>query len=188
MKTVSMATMHTVGPETSRLVHRALGVDDARAVLDFNGDPKVMKYTGEPAWTSIEQTRQRLAAYPDFELHGFGRWGCVHKPDNKLIGFSGLKYIDELDEVDLGFRFLPEYWGRGLATESGLACIRFGFGTMGLERIIALVLPDNVASRRVLTKVGMRDEGIIKIYGESAHRFVIERSTWRARHDICDDG
>jgi ribosomal-protein-alanine N-acetyltransferase len=61
--------------------------------------------------------------------------------------------------VDVGYRFLPEYWGRGLATEACLASVSFGFEVLKLDRIIGLVLPDNVASIRVLDKVGLRSEG-----------------------------
>ena len=173
-----MIEMHRVGPETSRLIHRAFTADDAEAVLAFNSHPLVMKHTGEPLWSGIEQTRQRLADYPDFERYGYGRWGCVYKPDSKVIGFSGFKYLPELDEIDLGYRFLPEYWGRGLATESGIACIRYGFETLGFDRIVGLVVAENAGSVRVLAKLGMHDTGVIQIDNDPVHRYVIEKSAW----------
>ncbi|MDF1837756.1 MAG: GNAT family N-acetyltransferase [Planctomycetota bacterium] len=174
--------IYRVGPETLRLSHREIRVEDAEAVLAFNGNPEVMKLTGEPLWTDLEQTRERLANYAEFETHGFGRWGIFHKPEGQLIGFSGFKYLPELDEVDLGYRLLPEYWGRGLATESGLACLRFGFETMGFERLIALVLPENAGSMRVVEKIGMHNTGPIQIDDETAYRFAAERPDWLARH------
>jgi RimJ/RimL family protein N-acetyltransferase len=174
----AMTRIHRVGPETSRLRLRALTVDDAEAVLALNGNPVVMTHTGEPLWTGLEQTRPRLADYPDFEKYGFGRWGCIYKPENEVIGFSGFKYLPTLDEVDLGYRFLPEYWGQGLATESGSACILYGFETMGLDHIIALVKPENTRSVRVLEKLGMHDTGVTSIDGDPVHRYVIERSEW----------
>lgn len=170
-----MGRAHDHGPETARLRHRRLTADDAEAVFAFNGDPVVMALTAEPPWTSLAQTRERLAAYPDFERHGFGRWGCVHKADGRVIGFSGFKHLPELDEVDLGFRLLPAYWGRGLATESARACLRFGFETLGFDRVIALVLPQNGASRRVLEKIGMRDEGPVDLEDVRARRYAVER-------------
>lgn len=150
-------------------------VDDAPEVFAFNSDPLVMKYTGEAPWASLEETRQRLKDYPDFQRHGFGRWGCVYKPEDRIIGFSGLKYLAELDEVEVGYRFLPEYWGRGLATESAEACIRFAFEKIKLQHIIGIVVPENIGSMRVLEKVGMQDTGIIELDDELVHRFVIER-------------
>lgn len=175
-----MTEIYYNGPETHRLIHRQLTIDDAEAVFRFNGDPTVMELTGEPVWTSLEQTKERLVAYDAFERHGFGRWGCVYKPEGRVIGFSGFKYLPELDEVDLGYRLLSAYWGLGLATESGLACIQFGFETIGLSHIIALVLPENVRSIRVVEKFGMRDTGLIQIDERLAHRFVLEQEAWRA--------
>lgn len=71
-----------------------------------------------------------------------------------MIGFSGLKYLPELEAVDVGYRFVLDVWGQGLATESGRACLAFGFDVLGLDEILALVLPGNVASVRVLDKLG----------------------------------
>lgn len=148
-------------------------VDDAVAFYALNSHPEVMRYTGEPPLQSVEEAREMIAAYPDFNTHGFGRWGCVLKETGAMIGFCGLKYLDELGEVDVGFRFLPEYWGRGVATEACRACVELGFETMGLERTIALVLPENVASIRVLEKTGMRRDGEVSYEG----RYVIARAT-----------
>ena len=109
---------HRIGPVTDRLELRELTVDDAEAVLAFNSNPDVMRWTGESPMTSLKQAQDLLATYPDFDTVGYGRWGCVLKNEQKVIGFCGLKYLDDLEAVDIGYRFLPEYWGRGLATES----------------------------------------------------------------------
>jgi len=175
-----MMPIFRTGPETPRLLHRAMVADDAKAVFAFNGNEQVMALTGEPIWESVAQTRERLEAYEEFERRGFGRWGVVYKPEGRLIGFSGFKYVKELGEVDLGYRLLPEYWGRGLATESCRACLRFGFERMGLERVNALVLPENGRSLRVLNKAGFRDTGIINLEDERVHRFVVDRDAWLA--------
>lgn len=162
------------GPETERLLHRAMTVDDAEAFYALKSQPEVIRYTGEPPLQSVEEARDALAAYPDFDTHGYGRWGCVLKETGAIIGFCGMKYLDELDEVDLGYRYFPEYWGRGLATEACRACLAFGFETIGLERIIGLVLPENGASIRVLEKVGMRADGEVEYEGIIAQRYVVE--------------
>lgn len=177
-----MAKQFRIGPETVRLAHRAMTVDDAAAFYALNSHPDVMRFTGEPPLQSLDEARDALAAYPDFDTHGFGRWGCVLKETGAIIGFCGLKYLDELGEVDLGYRYLPEYWGRGLATEACRACVEFGFEQIGLEHIIALVLPENAASIRVLEKVGMRAEGEVEYEGVVALRYVVEA----ARGDETD--
>lgn len=162
------------GPETDRLILREMTVDDASDVFAFNSNADVMRFTGEPPFESLDQARERITNYPDFETVGYGRWGCELKGDGRLIGFCGLKYLDDLDEVDLGYRFLPEFWGRGLATEACRASVRFGFEVLELERIIALIIPENVASIRVVEKVGMRPDGTLTYHGDHALKFRID--------------
>lgn len=163
------------GPETGRLQHRAFAPDDAESVFAFNASPEVMRYTGEPLWPSVAVTRARLADYPDFERHGYGRWGLIHKADQRIIGFSGFKWIEELQAPDLGYRLLPEYWGQGLATESGRACIEFGFEQMGFTRIVASVMPGNAASVRVLEKLGFAEIDRELVDGEESIVFSLGR-------------
>ena len=100
----------------------------------------------------------------------------VYKQDDLFIGFCGLKYLPEEDEVDLGYRFVKAYWGMGLATESGKAALDYGFNELGLKRIIALALADNVGSIRVMEKLGMRFEKNFEEDGMKAVRYVIEKS------------
>lgn len=167
--------IHRTGPETTRLAHRALTVDDAEALFAINSHPEVMRFTGEPPCPSLDAARNAIRQYPDFETVGYGRWGCVLKDTDSVIGFCGLKYLPELDEVDVGYRFLPEYWGRGLATEACTASLEFGLRTIGLRRIIALVLPENAASIRVLEKSGMRRDGTKRYDGRTVLQYSIHR-------------
>lgn len=163
---------YRTGPETPRLLHRVMTTDDAESFFALNSHPDVMRYTGEPPLRSLDEARDAIASYPDFDTVGYGRWACVLKETDAMIGFCGLKRLDDLGEVDVGFRFLPEYWGRGLATEACSASLVFGFKTIGLARIIALVLPENGASVRVLEKVGMRPDGEVEYDGDRALRYV----------------
>ncbi len=166
---------HRTGPQTKRLEHRALTVHDAAAFFALNSHPDVMRFTGEPPLRSLEEARESIANYPDFNTVGYGRWGCVLKETQAVIGFCGLKYLPSLDEVDVGFRFLPQYWGRGFATEACSASITFGFEVLGLRCIIGLVLAENIPSIRVLNKVGMVPNGNITYEGQVALRYEINR-------------
>lgn len=165
--------IYRTGPETARLEHRAFHPDDATAFYALNGNPQVMRYTGEPLLGSLDEAREAITRHRDFETYGYGRWACVLKSSQAVIGFCGLKYLPELDEVDLGYRFLPQYWGQGLATEACQASIEFAFGVLKLEQVIGLVLPENAASIRVLEKVGMSYEGEFETEGLTALRFTI---------------
>ena len=169
-----METYRT-GPETDRIMHRAFTLDDCEAFYRLNSHPEVMRYTGEPPLESLEDARQAIANYPDFDSVGFGRWACVLKETGAVIGFSGLKYLPELDAVDVGFRFFPEYWGKGIATETCTACLAFGFDVLNLERILGLVLEENTASIRVLEKCGLIRNGEIMFEDECALKYEIVR-------------
>ena len=187
-----MAT-YRLGPTTPRLFPRAMTTADAEAFFALNSHPEVIRYTGESPIESVEQARDALEHYPDFDTHGFGRWGCYLREDcaatgapaGTLIGFCGLKHLDELGEVDIGYRFFPEHWGRGYTTEAGLASLAFGFGVLGpeigLTRIIALVLPENAGSIRVIEKLGMTRAGRQDCEGLDALRYEITRSAYEAR-------
>lgn len=171
-------TDHRTGPTTARLLLRKMEPDDAEAFFRIQSDPDVMRYTHEEPPESVEAVRTALAEYPDFDTIGYGRWGCYLKDSGELIGFSGLKFVPELDATDIGYRFLPQYWGRGFATESGLASLRYGFESIGLERIDGFVLPDNAASIRVLEKLGLERDGTVVFDGLEALRFVARRESW----------
>ena len=112
--------------------------------------------------------------------YGFGRWATVYKANNEVIGFAGLKYLPEFNEVDLGYRFLPEYWGMGLATEASIACLAWGFDTLKLTRIVGYTLPENLASIRVLEKMGMLRQEPILYDGEPAEFYVLELARYRS--------
>ena len=151
--------------DTRRMVLRHFESDDAAAFYKLGSIPDIIKYVGNAPLKSIAEAREVLAAAPlrDYKVHGYGRFACVWKETGELIGFSGLKFVEELSETELGYRFLPEYWGRGLATEAGEASIEYARGSLGLKKIVGLVHPENEASANVLTKLGFRANGSARL-------------------------
>jgi [ribosomal protein S5]-alanine N-acetyltransferase len=143
--------------ETDRLILREYTVEDAPFTLALGSDPDVLRYTGETPLATLEDARRMLREAPlaDYATYGYGRLLCVLKGTGEPIGFSGLKYLPELGETDVGYRFLRPYWGRGFATESARAAMNYGRTRLGLERIVGLVDPRNRASVRVLEKLGL---------------------------------
>ncbi len=150
--------------ETERLCLRPFIVDDAPAIYALNSHPEVVRYTGESVFSDMEEAAQliRERILPDYARHGFGRWAMVDKDSAAIIGSAGLKHLDDLGEVDVGYRLLPAYWGRGLATEATCALVDYGFRELHLSRIIGLVDAPNIASIRVLEKSGFKFERIIE--------------------------
>ncbi|HYD01878.1 MAG TPA: GNAT family N-acetyltransferase [Phycisphaerales bacterium] len=163
------------GPETQRLSLRAMNEGDAGALFALNSHPQVMRLTGEPPLRSVDEAREAIENYPDFDTVGYGRWACVLKATGSFVGFCGLKHLRDLNEVDVGFRLLPQYWGQGLATEACAASIAFGFNVLNLSKIVGLVLPGNAASIRVLTKCGMWQNGVVPYEGHTAMLFELNR-------------
>jgi len=143
--------------ETERILLREFELEDSKAVFEFSTNEEVQKYTGDPVLDSLEQAKSIIANvwFSDYSKYGYGRWAVVYKPENKVIGFAGLKYLPELDETDIGYRFLPEYWGKGIATEVSKEIIKYGFEVLKLDRIIGITMPENIASYKVLEKIGL---------------------------------
>ena len=159
--------------ETERLLIRPFTIHDIESAYEMNLDQEVSKYTGDGGVVSKTEMERRIKedVIGDYEKYGFGRLAVVLKEENKFIGFAGLKYLDDLKEVDLGYRFMSKYWGKGFATESAKACIELGFKTLDLNKLIAMVLPENLASIRVLEKLKfsyereiMEDNLLAKLY------------------------
>jgi len=142
--------------ETERLILRPFRIEDVDEWHHLNQDPEITRYTGDGGVISKEETAHRIRTHVlgDYEKHGFGRWIVMNKEDNCIIGFAGLKYMPDMDVVDLGYRFAQKYWRRGIATEASIAALAFGFGELELEKIVAYILPENIGSQKVLEKLG----------------------------------
>lgn len=162
--------------ETPRLLLRQFTLGDAAAFLRLVNDPQVTRYTGDGGMvTTLDEARASLADRPlaDYANYGYGRWACVFKATQEVIGFAGL--LDDLNEVDIGYRFIPAYWGQGLATEAARPVMEYGFTQLRLPRIIGLADPANVASVRVLLKLGMTYVETIEYRGHAAAKYVIDQ-------------
>ncbi|MEP2935786.1 MAG: GNAT family N-acetyltransferase [Gilvibacter sp.] len=142
--------------ETERLVLREITLDDTKEMFGLHSNANVQKYTGEPPVESIEEMQQAIQTrISDYKKYRYGRWATFLKNEMEFIGWAGLAYLPEFDEIDLGYRFLPKFWGMGYATEVSHAILEYGFDTLQLDRIIAIAMKENIASIRVMEKVGM---------------------------------
>lgn len=167
--------------ETERTILRHFSDDDAEAVFEFNSNEEVVRWTGEQKLDHLDQARDIINSVlkTDYAKHGYGRYAIFHKQDEKVIGFSGLKFLPEFGEPDLGYRMLPQYWGQGLATEMAHALVQHGFDDLSLPRILAFALPENPASCRVLEKTGFQFNkyDVLPYEGISANWYSLDRPT-----------
>ena len=151
--------------ETDRLVLRRLRVDDAEFILGLLNEPSFLQYIGDKGVRTLDDARRYLLTGPmdSYERHGFGLYLTALKESGVPIGMCGLLKRETLDDVDIGFAFLPKYWLKGYAFESASAVMDYGRDTLGLERIVAVTAPDNTGSIRVLEKLGMRFEKMVRL-------------------------
>lgn len=155
--------MHIVF-QTPRLFLRQFTEADAPLILDLNSDPEIVKYVHEPTLKTIEQAEEILVntILPQYK-NNLGRWAIHVKENNEFIGWCGLKYRPELDEIDLGYRLMQSAWGRGYATEAARYSLDHGFRVLHLKLITGRAHIENIASIKVLEKIGMNftSEGIM---------------------------
>jgi len=166
--------------ETERLLLRRLTTDD----LDEFGrriwaDPEVVRYLPRRDMTPRERAERAYDTFNrSWSSHGYGGWLITDKLDGGLIGACDLD-LDESGDVELGYSLARAHWGKGLATEAVRAAVRFGFENAGLERIIAVVSPENTASWRLLEQIGFVHEKKASRYGSDVVYYGIRRHQFR---------
>jgi len=146
--------MRSILFHSERLTFKEFHKEDAPGLYLLNADPEVIKYTGDPPFDSIEQAQQFVDSYDHYQKYGFGRWSTFLKSNNEFIGWCGIK-LNEHHDHDLGFRFYKKHWGKGFATEAAMTSLDHGFNKLGLKTIIGRAAKENLASIRVLEKLGM---------------------------------
>lgn len=152
--------------ETARLRLRPFTPDDLDDYhAQIYSDPDVTRYLpgGQP------RPKDRTKAVLDFSIeHGqkydFTLWAVLTKADNTFIGHCGLVWLQSAPEVEVAYAFGKDHWGKGYGTEAAHASLRCGFEFAQLEQIIALAVPENTASQKIMQKIGMRYEGLTKRY------------------------
>jgi RimJ/RimL family protein N-acetyltransferase len=143
--------------ETDRLVLRRLSIDDARFILELLNEPSFIRYIGDKGVRTLDDARGYIAnQVASYERFGFGLYLTRRKQDDAAIGICGLVKRESLDDVDLGFAFLPQFWSHGYAVESASAVMAYATSVCELPRVVAVTDPDNLASIKVLEKVGLR--------------------------------
>jgi [ribosomal protein S5]-alanine N-acetyltransferase len=143
--------------ETARLILRNLRPDDLEAMHAYLGDAETMKYY--PAPYSREFVRQGIEKNLErYKKHGYGLFAVVLKESDELIGDCGLVWQDLPggNELEVGYHFHRAHWGDGYATEAAKACIDYAFANAGVDHVISLIRPENLPSRRVAERNGLK--------------------------------
>jgi len=156
--------------ETERLILSHLSPDaDAEFILRLLNEPSFIRYVSDKGVRTLAEARQYILNGPvkSYEKNGFGLYKVELKENGAPIGISGLVKRDTLPDADIGFAFLPEFWKRGYAFESAAAVMSQARDVLGLNRILAITTPDNEASAKLLAKIGLRFERMIRLSDEA---------------------
>jgi RimJ/RimL family protein N-acetyltransferase len=151
--------------ETDRLNLRWLSTDDAEFILELLNEPSFLRFIGDKGVRTLDDARDYILNGPVdmYTRLGFGLYLTELKDGGAPIGICGLIKRDGLEEVDIGFAFLPKFWAKGYAYEAAAAVMAYGKDVLGLKRIVAITSPDNHVSAKVLEKLGMQFERMVRL-------------------------
>jgi ribosomal-protein-alanine N-acetyltransferase len=150
--------------ETERLILRKLENTDFKRMYLMDSDPEVMKYLGRPV-ASIEESQEIIKMIQkQYKENGVGRLAVIEKNSGLMIGWCGLKLLTQpinghVNTLDLGYRFIPEFWGKGYAIEAAKASLDFGFNELKADAIYAFADSENTGSKHILRKLGFEKTG-----------------------------
>ncbi len=154
--------------ETERLTLRLQTTDDADFILELVNDPSWLRFIGDRGVRTVEDAREYiLNSIHMYEKSGFCFYLVERKEDNIPLGLCGLVKRDSLEDVDIGYAFLPKYWGQGYAYEAASATLAYSIDTLGLNRIVAITTQDNEASAKLLKKIGLKFERLVQLSNDA---------------------
>ncbi len=164
--------------ETQRLRIQVMTEDDAPFYLEMLSDPDFKANIGDRGLHTLDDARasMREQVFASYEAHGFGMYLVKQKSDGAAVGMAGLVKRDFLQDIDVGYAFLPRGRGHGFATEAAVACVEYARDQFGAKRLAAITDPENTASIRVLEKLGFREAGRVTFPddGDVCAHFLIE--------------
>jgi len=162
--------------ETQRLVLRRLDTGDARFILALVNEPSWLKYIGDKGVHTLEDAESYIRKGPVdmYERHGFGLYLVETRVGGESIGICGLIKRETLDDIDLGFAFLPRYWGDQYAFEASSGTLTHAKTLLGLSRIVAITSKDNDRSIKLLDRLGFRFERNLQLAGEELNLYAIK--------------
>lgn len=151
--------------ETERLVLEPVKIEDAAFILELYNSPNFIKFIGDRNLRTIEDAENHIKEkfLPHFEKHGFGSFIIIRKSDNKKIGNVGIYMRDGLEAPDIGFSFLRDYEGKGYGFESAKKLMQTAFSKFGLKKISAITIKENVASQKLIEKLGLKYIKIVRL-------------------------
>lgn len=168
---------------TARLYLRPLDLSDSDALHQILGQPEVLLHFPNPYPPEKDRVQRMIYFQLDhWQKYGFGWWAVQDQKTSNFIGWSGLQYLPETDEVEIAYLLGRDYWGRGLATEAARSGLKFGFEKTNQSEIVGIVHPENIGSIKVLEKLGMRFTVRKEYFGMVCLRYSLVAADFQNRH------
>jgi len=151
--------------ETKRVILQKVSLEDASIILALLNEPSFIRNIGDRGVRTLEDARKYISnrLIASYEKFGFGMYLVILKDTGSAVGLCGLVKRDGLDDVDIGYAFFPQYWAKGYAAEAAQAVKEYAKNTVGLSRLVAITDPANQGSIRVLEKIGLKFEKMVKL-------------------------
>lgn len=172
--------------ETERLILRQFEDRDVDPIARLRADARFMRFIKAPESRSETVSWMRMVSRY-WETDNFGFWAVVLKETSEVIGWSGTWLLWETKEPEIGFAVTPALWGKGLGTEAASFALEYTFENRRAEKAVALTMPENQASRRVMEKLGMRfdEERYYGSYGLTLTRYRITKEEYARNRKIA---
>lgn len=165
---------------TARLILRAFTEEDVDPLHHILHEKDLLRYFPNPNPPARNRVQKFVAdQLKHWDVHGYGWWAVQPRSEKVLIGWCGLQFLPETEEIEVGYLLGKAFWGQGLATEAAQASLQYGFENHKLERIVAIVHPENIASQRVIEKLGMSFVDQARYFGMDCYHYAIERSCFK---------
>lgn len=178
-----MAANTTLITESDRLILRTVHINDLDAAAAMFSDPEVMRYSFDGIRNRIWVSNwiQKNRVHHETTSWGFGPWAVTLKGDDRFVGYCGFSRFDDIDgkpEIEIAYRLVRHYWGKGIGTEAASVVLDYGIRVIGLDRVIALIHTPNKPSLNLASKLGMRFEKAVRFHGHDLEVHSINREQW----------
>ena len=162
---------------TARLDLRPFTQGDADSLFLILQEKGILRYFPPNPNPLTRERAERLISsqLKHWQEHKLGWWAVEPRATNRLIGWCGLQFLQETEEIEVGFLTSRAFWGQGLTTEAARASLSYGFDKLGLQCIVGITHPENIASQRVLEKIGMKFTAKRRYFGMDCYRYSIDR-------------
>jgi len=170
--------------ETERLTARQLSHEDLPALTEILSDPEVMKYSVRGVCDEKATSEFIDWCRACYSSHGIGPWALLEKSSGDLVGFCGIspELVEDVEEMNLGYRLGRRFWNQGFATEAVNAVTDYAFEQKHCESVVAIIEPEHVASVRVSEKAGFHDYTIREFHGRPVRLYRMTCQDWRRIH------